>query len=153
MRMKRATTIAFACAGALVLPVSIASAKPESAGQAGGAKSLAVKQCKQERDADRAAFRATYGQNAMRNCKRANSGVETEDVDANVEAFRNAAQACRAEREADPVAFQETYGTNQSQGKGSKRNAFGKCVSGKVRDDGESEDTNGDEEQEATPVA
>jgi hypothetical protein len=41
---------------------------------------------------------------------------------------RDAAQECRAERGDDPEAFQETYGTNAN-----KRNAFGKCVSGKVK--------------------
>lgn len=46
--------------------------------------------------------------------------------------FKNAAKECRAEREADPAAFEETYGANAN-----RRNAFGKCVSGKVKDDEE----------------
>ena len=44
---------------------------------------------------------------------------------------RNAAQECREERgdtEATQTAFAQKYGTNEN-----KSNAFGKCVSGKVR--------------------
>ena len=45
------------------------------------------------------------------------------------EARTNAARECRAEREEMGVeAFREQYGTNAN-----KRNAFGKCVSGKVK--------------------
>ena len=61
----------------------------------------------------------------MRNC------IKGEPVDAGETTpaeFKNAAQECRAEREEDAEAFQETYGTNAN-----KRNAFGKCVSGKVK--------------------
>jgi hypothetical protein len=47
-----------------------------------------------------------------------------------MQAVRNASQECRAERAADPDAFREEYGTNHN-----KRNAFGKCVSGKVREE------------------
>ena len=40
----------------------------------------------------------------------------------------NAAKACSDERKADPAAFKAKYGTNAN-----KSNAFGKCVSGKVK--------------------
>jgi hypothetical protein len=46
---------------------------------------------------------------------------------------RNAAKECRAERGTDPAtreAFSEKYGTNRN-----KRNAFGKCVSQKTREE------------------
>ncbi len=46
---------------------------------------------------------------------------------ADVETFANAAQECRAERDADEALFAETYGSNKN-----GKNAFGKCVSGKV---------------------
>lgn len=117
MKMKRITTIGAICVAAVLLPAAGASAKP------GQAKRLTVKQCQAERKADPAAFEAKYGKPAMRNCIRAN-----------IEEFRNAAKECRAEREADPAAFQETWGTNESDGQGAKRNAFGKCVSGKVKE-------------------
>jgi hypothetical protein len=44
------------------------------------------------------------------------------------QADKNAAKACKAERAADPAAFKTKYGTNAN-----KANAFGKCVSGKVK--------------------
>jgi hypothetical protein len=43
---------------------------------------------------------------------------------------KNAAKECATERDADTTAFREKYGTNAN-----KRNAFGKCVSQKVRED------------------
>jgi hypothetical protein len=47
---------------------------------------------------------------------------------------RNAAQECKAERDADPAAFGEKYGTNKN-----KKNAYGKCVSGKAAEETEEE--------------
>jgi hypothetical protein len=44
------------------------------------------------------------------------------------QATKNAAKACKAERALDPAAFKTNYGTNAN-----KSNAFGKCVSGKVK--------------------
>jgi hypothetical protein len=43
----------------------------------------------------------------------------------------NAAKECWTERKADPAAFKANYGTNKN-----KSNAFGKCVSGKVKHSG-----------------
>jgi hypothetical protein len=43
---------------------------------------------------------------------------------------KNAAKECATERDADADAFRTQYGTNAN-----KRNAFGKCVSQKVRED------------------
>jgi hypothetical protein len=53
--------------------------------------------------------------------------------------FKNAAKECDAERDADAAAFADQYGTNAN-----KKNAFGKCVSQKAReqhdqDEGETE--------------
>lgn len=113
--MKR--TIALA-AGALALvaagPAAAAPKQPKP-------HQVASQICKAEKRADKAAFKATYGKRAMRTCKRAHRGEAAQEV-------RNAAQECRAERQADPAAFAETYGTNHN-----KHNAFGKCVSSKVR--------------------
>lgn len=121
--MKRFTTIASASALALALTAGSASA---GSGDVPSGNHVAAKQCQAEKQADRAAFEATYGaKRTMRECKRANreEGEET---------AQNAAQECRAEREADPDAFAETYGTNEN-----GRNAFGKCVSSKVREEAE----------------
>jgi hypothetical protein len=102
-----------------VLAVAVASAgNPTSEAHA---KNLAAKQCAAEKKADRVAFRAAYGEHPMRNCIKGT----TDEVQAEL---KNAAKECKAEREADPAAFQENYGTNEN---GS--NAFGKCVSKKVR--------------------
>jgi hypothetical protein len=48
--------------------------------------------------------------------------------------FKNAAKECKAERSKDPAAFGTKYGTNAN-----KKNAFGKCVSGKVKQETEQE--------------
>ena len=42
--------------------------------------------------------------------------------------LKNAAKECKAERAADAAAFTKKYGTNKN-----GKNAYGKCVSGKVR--------------------
>jgi hypothetical protein len=48
-----------------------------------------------------------------------------------VRATNEAAKSCWTERKADPAAFKTKYGTNAN-----KSNAFGKCVSGKVKHSG-----------------
>ena len=86
------------------------------------AKKAAAAACRAEVAAmGREAFRAAYGLHPVRTCMRAQMPEATE-------ALRNSAQECRAEREANRDAFAEKYGTN-----GNKRNAFGKCVSSKMR--------------------
>ena len=118
--MKRAIIVACACLGASVFAVSIASAGQGSSND--HARSLAAKQCAAEKKADHAAFNATYGKHAMRNCIKGT----TDDV---ADELKNAAKECKAERAADPALFQETWGSN-----GNGRNAFGKCVSAKVHE-------------------
>jgi hypothetical protein len=92
----------------------------------------AAKECRAERDADAVAFRNNYGtahsqgRNAFGKCV---SSKVHDEIAADVAAFKNAAKECRAERDADADAFRDTYGTAHSRG----RNAFGKCVSSKVK--------------------
>lgn len=90
----------------------------------------AAAQCRTERSADPAAFATNYGtgpkhRNAFGNCvsKKAKAAAA-----ARVEATINAAKACWTERKADPAAFKANWGTNAN-----KSNAFGKCVSTKVK--------------------
>ena len=91
-------------------------------------KNEIAKACHDLKKADKAAFKETYGpKKAMRNCKKGEEPAADETTPGE---FKNAAKECRAEREADPEAFEETYGTN-----GNKKNAFGKCVSDKVKDE------------------
>jgi hypothetical protein len=92
--------------------------------------STAAAQCRTERSSDPTAFATTYGtgskhRNAFGNCvsKKAKAAAA-----ARVEATVNAAKSCWTERKADLAAFKTRYGTNAD-----KSNAFGKCVSGKVK--------------------
>ena len=48
---------------------------------------------------------------------------------------KNAAKECKADRAKDPDAFKTTWGTNVN-----KANAFGKCVSSKAKENGDSHD-------------
>jgi hypothetical protein len=90
----------------------------------------AVSSCRTERSADPAAFAAKYGTgkkhaNAFGNCvSQTAKAAAKKQQNARI----NAAKACWDERKADPAAFKAKYGTNAN-----KSNAFGKCVSGKVR--------------------
>ncbi len=117
--MKRVITIGCACACASLLAVAVATAG--NATSDSHAKNLAAKQCTAQQKADPAAFRAAYGEHSMRNCIQATSDEVASEL-------KNAAKECNAERQADQAAFRETYGTNEN-----GNNAFGKCVSKKVR--------------------
>jgi hypothetical protein len=112
-------TVAIGVVGALLVP-SAAAAKPDPDKADTRA---AVSQCKSERGATKAtreAFKAKY--RSMRRCVREKAAEQQA-------ARKNAAKECKAERaEIGPQAFADKYGTN-----GNKRNAFGKCVSRKVR--------------------
>ena len=92
--------------------------------------SNAAAQCRTERSSDPTAFATTYGtgskhRNAFGNCvsKKAKAAAA-----ARVEATVNAAKSCWTERKSDLATFKTRYGTNAD-----KSNAFGKCVSGKVK--------------------
>jgi hypothetical protein len=103
------------------LSVALVGAPLASAGNGqseGHAKNLAAKQCAAEKKADKGAFRATYGDHAMRSCIKGT----TDDTQADL---GNAASECRSERASDPGGFATTYGDGH--------NAFGKCVSTKAK--------------------
>jgi hypothetical protein len=90
----------------------------------------AAAQCRSERSADPAAFAAKYGKgpqhaNAFGNCVSTKAKAAAA---ARVHATENAAKSCWTERKADPAAFKAKYGTNAD-----RSNAFGKCVSGRVK--------------------
>jgi hypothetical protein len=100
------------------------------------ARLAAAQDCKAERSQDVLAFRTKYGDpadttgdgqeagaHAFRNCVKQN-------LKAAQTAITNATQDCRDERDADPGEFETKYATNEN-----RRNAFGKCVSGHVRDE------------------
>jgi hypothetical protein len=96
-------------------------------------RSNAASQCRAERTGDSAAFAAKYGTgkkhaNAFGNCV---SQTAKATAAQQVKATNEAAKACWTERKADPAAFKTKYGTNAN-----KSNAFGKCVSGKVKHTG-----------------
>jgi hypothetical protein len=113
--MKRMTLVTAIAIGATMLIGSIAgAAKTDQT-----AKQAAKAECRAAKAADKAAFKATYG--SMAECVK---GEKAESADE----LRNAAQESRSEEEADPAAFAETYGSNYS-----GKNAFGKCVSSKVK--------------------
>ena len=109
----RSRTAALTIAVALLVP-ALAGAKPGH----GPVVRAAVKACVQERKENGSeAFVAKYGRPAQPNCVRQT-----------MPEARNAAQECRAERDDLGVdAFRENYGAPAG-----ARNAFGKCVSGKV---------------------
>jgi hypothetical protein len=93
-------------------------------------KANALKSCKTEQTADPAAFKAHYGTNkngtdALGKCVSAASSAADHAVQA---ATIAAAKSCKTERAAGAAAFNAKYGTSAS-----KSNAFGKCVSSKVK--------------------
>jgi hypothetical protein len=71
--------------------------------------------------------------NAFGKCVSTKAKANKQEMDKgdreDAEDIKEAAQACMAEREADLDDFRDEYGTNQN-----NRNAFGRCVSQKVRD-------------------
>jgi hypothetical protein len=99
------------------------------------ARENAAKQCKSEHAKGK---NATKDRNAFGKCVSAKAKEQKDAEDAEdaqeVQLFKNAAKECQAES-ADPnfasthdgKTFEEFYGTNKN-----RRNAFGKCVSGKT---------------------
>jgi hypothetical protein len=121
----RTVTIAIAACAALLLAGVPAGHADGGKPNGGKGPRVATKACNAEKKADKAAFEARWGKHAMRECKRALRGELADEA-------KNASQECRAEREADPAAFTEEYGTNEN-----GKNAFGMCVSERVREDEE----------------
>lgn len=70
-------------------------------------------------------FKRTYG---AKSTSKATAACIAARAPAVATDAKNAAKECKAERADDPAAFAEKYGTNES-----KKNAYGKCVSGKAR--------------------
>ena len=92
----------------------------------------AAHDCKAERKADPDAFAEKYGKNengtnAYGKCV---SGKASEATEEETEARVNAAKTCKALRKDDKAGFEEQYGT--------KKNAFGKCVSATAKADEDS---------------
>ena len=103
---------------------------PTAAPAASSEKSPA-QQCRAERTADADAFKQKYGTNRTKS-NAFGKCVSQKRREARQERRRERRQAsreCRAERAADAEAFKQKYGTNRN-----KSNAFGKCVSAKVRE-------------------
>jgi hypothetical protein len=103
----------------------------ENAAQREETKTNASKECKAERQADPAAFKAKYRNLGKCVSERARQKEEEQAAEEKQDdaAERNAARECKAERKSDEAAFAEKYG--------SRRNAFGKCVSQNSKDDEE----------------
>jgi hypothetical protein len=111
----------------------------EEAQQEKAAHKNASKQCKAERAEDPEAFANAYGtgpnkRNAFGKCvsehARDNEEAADQEDRQDARAFKNAAKECAAERETlGDDAFAEEYGRNAND-----RNAFGKCVSKKARE-------------------
>jgi hypothetical protein len=105
-----------AAIAATALPVASATAgQPD---HPTSAKDAAAKQCAAEKKADKAAFKTTYGEHAMRAC------VKGETPEAQDE-LKNAAKECKAAESDDPTGFATAWGDG--------KNAYGKCVSGTVK--------------------
>lgn len=122
--MKRAIATAMIFGGLTMVGATQAQAGD---GENSG-KDEVSKACADLRQADKAAFGATYGpKHAMQTCKKGGQVPADETTPGE---FKNAAKECRSEREADPVAFHTAHGNNKN-----GKNAFGKCVSKKVQDD------------------
>jgi hypothetical protein len=115
----------------------------------------ASQECRAERgtdDASRTAFQEKYGtngnkKNAFGKCVSQKAKAKEKEADAEDQQeateFKNAAKECDAERgddDASRAAFAEKYGTNAN-----KKNAFGKCVSQKARE-------NHEENEDDTPA-
>jgi hypothetical protein len=102
------------------------------------AQKNAAQECKAERSADPTGFKETYGtnkndNNAFGKCVSGKASQKKAEMDAadaqEVAETKKAAKECATERKGlGKEAFREKYGTNKND-----RNAFGKCVSGKVR--------------------
>jgi hypothetical protein len=112
------------CAAALAFP-AIGASTPNV-----NSKSAIAKQCAAEKKADKAAFRATYGKHAMRNCIKGEVATVDPVVTPTVEPT-NPAQTCDELRNGDSAGFAGTYGTNHpsANSNGGGRNAYGQCVS------------------------
>lgn len=130
--MKKIGSVVLCCMG--VAAIGAGSALADSGNSTPNPNQVAAQQCTaQLHSMGVKAFKALYGdppkgQHAMRNCQGKQQGPADSTIG-------NAAQQCKAEQ-SDPnfpaahggLTFDQFYGTNVND-----RNAFGKCVSGKVQ--------------------
>jgi hypothetical protein len=122
----------------------------EEAQEAQNAHSNAAKECRTQRSEDPTGFAAEWGtpgqnganrngRNAFGKCVSSKAKAKEKKADAqdqeDATEFKDAAKECASERSADADAFKMLYGTEGSNFK----NAFGKCVSQKVREDNDEE--------------
>ncbi len=120
------------------LGACVSSKAREEAREEQSAHKNAAKECKAEREADPTAFReygtGPQGRNAFGKCvsqKAKEREAEADQQDQQeATAWKNAAKECAAEREGGAEAFRTTYGTENA----NYKNAFGKCVSQKARE-------------------
>jgi hypothetical protein len=125
--MKRIGSVVLCCIG--VAAIGTGAALADNGNSTPNPKQVAAQQCTAQLHAMGAkAFKALYAKPAMQTCQ----GKQDKSA-GNV--VNNAAQQCKAEQD-DPnfatahngMTFDDFYGTNPNH-----RNAFGKCVSGKVQ--------------------
>jgi hypothetical protein len=124
----------------------------EEAQEAQNAHTNAAKECKAARTENPSQFMADWGtpgqnganrngKNAFGKCVSSTAKAKEKKADAKDEQdateFKNAAKECANERSEDAEGFKTTYGTEGSNWK----NAFGKCVSQKVREEDEQPET------------
>jgi hypothetical protein len=128
--MKRTMTIIAATAIACLAIAPAAMAENESPNPKQVANAFCHDQKKQMKaeTGDNQAFKELYGgKRAMQTCKRENQGEAETFV-------QNAAQECKSFQEDDPAGFTAEYGD--------KKNAYGKCVSDKAKEQSEEEAQN-----------
>ena len=94
----------------------------------------ASKECDAEQAQDPEAFKTKYGtgkdgKNAHGRCVSQHAKENKAEADETDKNDAKAAKQCRSEKSADADAFKQKYGTNKN-----KKNAFGKCVSGKAKE-------------------
>jgi hypothetical protein len=119
---KRLYTLA--AVAALAVPAAALAEQPSDQN-----KQNAAEYCKALRDASgQQNFRSMFGggDNAYGKCVSQNA---KKDQKQEQKAKENAAKQCKAERDQDPDAFKQKYGTGDK-----KKNAFGKCVSQKAKE-------------------
>jgi hypothetical protein len=105
----------------------------EEAQQRRAARRTASGDCRAERTQDAAAFAERYGNFGKCVSSKAGKKLASENAKdrAEIAEAKNAAKDCGAERDSiGEEPFAEKYGTNHN-----KKNAFGKCVSGRSGDD------------------
>jgi hypothetical protein len=140
--MKKITLVA-GLALILVVP-TVAGAKPTQDKASKHAAKVACRSLRGHVSATREAFRTQYRSFAA--CVRAQrADLQTKQE---ITEFKNAAKECASERDADAAAFADQYGTNAN-----KKNAFGKCVSQKARENHQQDESENETETETPPAS